>query len=450
MQPCDGPCLVRSPLLSFAKSEEDDPVKFLVVSPYVPHPKARHGTGVFLYGLLTHLSRKHDITLLTFAEEAEQVLVADLQRENLRVVVIPRPKGFRGPPSRRALLLLQRLVQMGGSIIRWEPYYVSKYRHRAMADAVRRLTEAERFDIVQLEFTFMGSYADASRSGAIVLRECDVSYRPAYRRYRHATSFLQRWLEYVEWCRWYRYETRLVRGSNHVLTVTEQDRRLLEWLTGSTRISYLPSGMEMPGFLPPFDRRVPETILFIGTFLHHPNADAATWLVREIFPRVVQHHPGAVLHIVGDGPPGSFRELASHQPGIRVHGFVPNVEQYLGTCSVFLAPLRFGGGVKIKILHAMAHGIPVVTTKVGIEGIEGFQPGMARLGRDADELARHVCALFRDKSQAEAMAVAARESVARTLSWTALEHRVEDIYRRAADAAPQAGPGKKQGKEHEE
>jgi glycosyltransferase involved in cell wall biosynthesis len=336
---------------------------------------------------------------------------------------------------------MQRILQMAGSVFRWEPYYVSKYRHRAMAHALGALTRAENFDIVQLEFAFLGPYASACRSGAIVLHEHDVSYRPAYRRYRRAASFLQRLPAYIEWCRWYRYESRLVRACHHVLTVTEQDRHLLEWLTGSTRISYLPRGMDMPALLPPFHSRHPETLLFIGTFQHHPNADAASWLIQEIFPLIVRRHPRATLHIVGADPPSSFREMASRWPGVRVHGFVPDVDQYLDTCSVFLAPLRFGGGVKIKVLHAMAHCMPVVTTKVGIEGIEGFQPGMARLGGTAEELARHVSALFGDMAQAEAMAAAARANVERTFSWSALQNRVEDIYRRAASGPRETRAG---------
>jgi glycosyltransferase involved in cell wall biosynthesis len=190
--------------------------------------------------------------------------------------------------------------------------------------------------------------------------------------------------------------------------------------------------MEMPAILPAFGGREPESILFIGTFQHHPNADAAAWMVTDIFPRIAQHHPRAILHVVGADPLAFFREQASRWPGIRVHGFVPEVDRFLDTCRVFLAPLRFGGGVKIKVLHAMSHGIPVVTTKIGIEGIEGYEPGMAKVGGTADELARHVCSLLEDQPQAETMAAAARAMVERTFSWNALQERVEDIYHRAS------------------
>ncbi|HMK39239.1 MAG TPA: hypothetical protein VK569_07865, partial [Bacteroidota bacterium] len=178
-------------------------------------------------------------------------------------------------------LVVLRLVRMAQSILLWQPYYVRKYFDRGMARSIGELTGKTVFDIVQFEFAFMGQYARFARSGKLVLHEHDVAYRPSYRRFRNASGVIQRFLRYCEWCRWARYEPRLVRHFDHVLTVTEQDRLLLLWLTRNERISYLPRGMHVPETLPAFDSREPRTLLFVGTFDHQPNVDAALWLARE-------------------------------------------------------------------------------------------------------------------------------------------------------------------------
>ncbi|HUS16326.1 MAG TPA: glycosyltransferase family 4 protein, partial [Chloroflexia bacterium] len=114
------------------------------------------------------------------------------------------------------------------------------------------------------------------------------------------------------------------------------------------------------------------TLLFVGNFNHPPNVDAAVWLVEAILPIVRAECPGVRLLLVGKDPPSAVRALAS--AGVAVTGTVPEVAPYLREATVFVAPLRQGGGMRIKVLEALASGIPVITTPVGAAGIVA-QPG---------------------------------------------------------------------------
>jgi glycosyltransferase involved in cell wall biosynthesis len=224
------------------------------------------------------------------------------------------------------------------------------------------------------------------------------------------------------------YERKMIPAFDRTLTVTEQDRTLLNWLTGSRTVSYLPRGVDMGSSVDEYSSREPMSVLFVGSFSHQPNRDAALFLAGEVFPLVLVRFPKAKLDVVGGSPPQELIALAARESRIHVRGFVDDVDACFRRAAVFVAPLRFGGGVKVKILHAMSHGIPVVTTKVGIEGIEGAGPENVLVADSAARLADHVCSLFENVSAAEALGKAGRELVRERFSWSSVTQKLEQIY----------------------
>jgi len=403
-------------------------VNILIVTPYLPHPAAGHGTGVFMHSLLAQIAPRHRITLLSFCDREEERGGDALRALGIDLHIVRRARGSQPGAAANARLALRRGIQFLGSILSWKPYYVAKWRDARMARAVRDLTERLPFDIVQCEFAFMGQYASFAARGATVLHEHDVTYRPAYRRFRRARTPAARFLHYLEWCRWARYERRLVPRFDHVFTVTEQDRMLLRRLCHSERISYLPRGADTAGAPADYADRQPHSMLFIGTFHHQPNVDAALLLAEEILPLVAREYPDAVVDIIGADPPGELTARAAAEPRLKVRGYVDDVTPYLRRAAVFVAPLRFGGGVKLKIIHAMAEGIPVVTTRVGIEGIEGIGPGAAAVASTPAALAGLVCRLFADPALASHTGARGREAVARHYAWAAVAATLERQY----------------------
>lgn len=403
-------------------------MNILVVTPYLPHPKSGHGTGVFMYGLLSRLAQRHRITVVSFCDEVEMRLAVDLQAIPIVLHCLPRTKGRQGGLWGNVALGLRRLTQFLLSIVLWQPYYVGKYKNTQMASLVRELTSREPFDIVQIEFAHLGQHRKNVRSGITFLHEHDVAYRPAYRRFKKAGNVIAKLALFIEWCRWARYEPELARTFDHVLTVTEQDRRLVRWLSGSDNVSYLPRGVDVPEQCPPFGLRQQHTLVFVGTFNHQPNVDAVEWLLRDIFPLILRSHPQTVLHIIGSNPSGKIVGMASLSPGVNLHGYVDDVLSYLDTCTVFIAPLRFGGGVKIKNLHAMSRGIPIVTTGIGVEGIDGAGPETILVGNSAEQLSQHVTRLFENPAQRSSIGNAGYELAKAQYGWGSVIDRLERIY----------------------
>jgi hypothetical protein len=178
-------------------------MKILIVSPYLPHPQCGHGTGVFVYGLLQQISRRHAVTLISFCDKQELILPNDLRTLPIKLYKVPRGKGAQSNLLWNVYLVSIRLFQLVRSIVFWQPYYVSKFRHTRMARLIERVTQEEPYDIVQFEFLQMAQCMKCIRSGKSVLHEYDVAFRPAYRRYKKATSLLIKAVMFIEWCRWF-------------------------------------------------------------------------------------------------------------------------------------------------------------------------------------------------------------------------------------------------------
>ena len=145
-------------------------------------------------------------------------------------------------------------------------------------------------------------------------------------------------------------------------------RRLGRWRPElRPRVSVNPFGVVAPPAADPAHEEEGQ-LIFVGNYTHAPNVDAALWLGREIMPRLRQLRPGVRLNIVGIYPPEEV--LALGGPDIVVTGPVPEIEPWLERAAVVLAPLRIGGGMRMKVLHSMAMGKAVVTTPRGAEGLE--------------------------------------------------------------------------------
>ena len=144
-----------------------------------------------------------------------------------------------------------------------------------------------------------------------------------------------------------------------------------------------------------YEINVRDGILFIGGFTHEPNVDGAIWTVSEIMPKIWEKRPEIRLHIVGSNAPDEVRKLASEQ--VIVHGYTTaeELQGLLSGCRMELVSLRYGGGVKGKVIEAMKHGLPVVTTSVGTQGLAGTE-AFLMMGETAEELAEQIIQHYDD------------------------------------------------------
>jgi glycosyltransferase involved in cell wall biosynthesis len=218
------------------------------------------------------------------------------------------------------------------------------------------------------------------------------------------------------------------RAADAVVAVSETDRDIL------SAEGRMPPLAVLPIVLPTRPRAPgprPQEVLFVGGFNHHPNQDGLLWFAETIWPRVRDAVPGADLVVVGSNPPAEIVALGRRR-GITVRGYVPQTSPYLDHAAVSVAPLRFGAGMKGKVIEAMASGVPVVTTSVGAQGIKAVPGEHLFIADEPDDFARALIALLQDADRCERVGLAGQQLAAAFCSPDIVEQMLEQVLQSLA------------------
>ena len=225
-----------------------------------------------------------------------------------------------------------------------------------------------------------------------------------------------------EAARYRELEMRLARDCDLVWCASPDDARVITSGAAGAATEVIPTIHEPRPAVPSFDARA--GLLFVGNFNHRPNVDAVHFLMREVMPRLRERLPDVALDIAGPHAPEEVRSYAA-VGGVNVLGFVPDLEPLHERARVFVAPLRFGAGVKGKIGEALAHGLPVVTTSVGAEGMGLEHRRHAIIADDAREMADGIAELYSDPELWRRLSDGGREHVERVFSPRAVGRTIE-------------------------
>jgi glycosyltransferase involved in cell wall biosynthesis len=198
------------------------------------------------------------------------------------------------------------------------------------------------------------------------------------------------------------------------------------------RIDVVENGVDTAYFYPQERPREPGRLLFLGSLDWRPNLDAVGLLMDHVFPVVRAQEPTATLCLVGRHPPEWLRRRAAATPGVELHADVPDVRPFLASCGLMVVPLRVGGGSRLKILEALASGTPVVSTRVGAEGL-CLEPGRhLTTVEDHADLIPALIAAIREPDSAQAQAECGRRAVLARYDWDALAERLDAVWRETA------------------
>jgi GT2 family glycosyltransferase len=209
--------------------------------------------------------------------------------------------------------------------------------------------------------------------------------------------------------RYRKLEKRLAEACDLVWSASPEDKQVMQHEVPGREIEVVPTIHELRDRGKPFEER--QDLLFIGNLAHRPNLDAVLFFMREVYPRLRQTLPNVRIDIIGDNP--SVEIAAYHSEEVQIRGYVPNVEPYLRDRRVFVAPLRFGAGIKGKVGEAMAYGIPVVTTSIGAEGF-GLTHGYdVMIADDPEAFAAAIALLYSDRQLWETIAQNSRLRIER-------------------------------------
>ena len=317
--------------------------------------------------LMRHLARHHEITYLAFAEPGTPAAnVEGMNEVAARVETIARtepPKGTLRFYADAALHLVDPL-----------PYAVAKYRSTAFRRRLRQLLDEQRFDLVVCDFLFPAVNLPRALPCPAVIFTHNVESEIWRRHAETKTGAIGRLLYGAQYRRMLRCEGRALRRFDGVLAVSDADRDTFARLYPGAiarPAHVVPTGVDTeyfsPARIPHSDSRIP-SLIFTGSMDWLPNEDAMLYFCREVLPAIRAEMPATTLTIVGRAPTPAVKRLADEASGVRVTGRVDDVRPYMRDASVYIVPLRIGGGTRLKIFEAMAMGKAVVSTTIGAEG----------------------------------------------------------------------------------
>lgn len=392
-------------------------MNILQITPVFPYPP-ESGTRVELFNSIKYLSNKHSITLLSFAEEIKENDIAVLKPYCADIVVIPNniQDSFGG--------LLKNLFTA-------IPYNISKYISKSMVEAVRKQTRSKSFDLVRIDGLHIAYYKNFIKDIPAVLREHNVESLIMQRFYKNQLNPLIKAYAYLQWKKLYRYEIEITRRFDKCIMITEVDRELLHSMASEAKTEIVTAGVDMEYFKPDATlKRQPHQIVFTGEMAWRPNIDAVTWFCEAIFPSILEEIPDSKFYIVGRNVTPAVKKLANEN--VVVTGRVEDVRPYVHSSTVFVVPLRVGGGMRLKILEAMAMGIPVVSTSIGCEGIKVENKKNILIADNAVDYAVMVIRMMKGEFDIEELVKRGFELIHSNYSWQRIAEQYDRIYQTVA------------------
>ena len=337
-------------------------MNILFLTPQLPYPPQK-GTALRNWGLISGLAERHRVSLLSFQAPGQDPQPApELTKTCARVETVPQPE--RALRDRLRDLLFTR-----------QPDMALRLASETFARRLENWLARESFDVVHIEGIELAPYLDlievAQPRPLLLFDDHNCEYLLQKRVCLTDLRIPARWpgaaYSFVQWRRLLRYEAQVCRRADRVLAVSAPDAAALRKLAPGLDVTVVPNGIDTRVYRPEIPNPESQTLVFTGTMDFRPNVDAVLWFARQVLPLVRAEVEEARFVVVGQHPHPRLDELRSN-PAITLTGWVEDTRPYIAEAAVYVAPLRMGGGTRLKLLEAMAMGKPVVATRLGAEG----------------------------------------------------------------------------------
>ena len=372
--------------------------------------------------LMLPLAKRHRLTYIARgaadSDEAKEA-TAFLEGHGIRTLIVDHPLPRKAGPLFSARLAANLLSPL--------PYSVASHQSAKMREAVETYAARHKVDVWQFEWT---GYVDTLRrpDARKVVNAPNVDSLIWQRYWEAETNPLRRLYIRGQWRKFERFERRVFRAATRLVAVSDADARLMRERFGVAGADVVDNGIDRAFFERVERRPDPQRILFLGALDWRPNLDALRLLLDDVMPRVRQQEARAKLCVVGRRPPAWLCERTRDNRAVELHADVADVRPYLAECGVMVVPLRVGGGSRLKILEALACGLPVIATRVGAEGL-CLTPGRDyELADGAKQLTAALVDSLRHPERHRAMAERGRAVVRERYGWDGLAAKLERVW----------------------
>jgi polysaccharide biosynthesis protein PslH len=391
-------------------------MNLLVLTPYIPYPPS-FGGSVRIYHLIRQLSCRHQVHLLSFREEVGAGDPQGLEPFCRTITLIPRRVGDKRL-QQMASLLSPRSFQ-------WRFHY-----SRPMQAALDRLVKEKVIDSILVEFSQMAGFRFPA-GVPVVLDEHNVEFDLLERMAARESGTFRRLFNRIEATKFRREELTAAKHAALTLVTSDRDGELLASLCPGLKTAVITNGVDCDHFTRPEGPRKAHTAVFVGATHYFPNEDGVLFFLREIHEEIRKAWPTFKFTVVGGNPPPSITGYRSDS--VEVTGFVKDVRPFMWAASLFVVPLRMGGGTRFKIVEAMAAGVPVVSTRLGAEGIPVGDGRELLLADDPEAFAGAVGRIFSDPALAQSLNRAGLAFVRRHFDWSVIGDKLDAALKMAVN-----------------
>ena len=387
-------------------------MNILVLTPYIPYPP-NFGGSVRIFNLIRQLHRLgHAVHLLSFREQVGAGDPQGLAPFCQTIKLIPRDTGHK---RRRQFLSL-----LSSRSFQWLYHY-----SKAMQSALDSLVHDQKINLILVEFSQMAGYRFPA-GVPVVLDEHNVEFDLLDSMATREHGALRKFFNRIEAEKFRREELSACRAAALTLVTSDRDGELLRQHAPQLNTATITNGVDCDQFARPAGPRRPGTAVFVGATHYFPNEEGVLFFLREILPLIKQKQPHFRFAVVGGKPPPSIMQYQSES--VEVTGYVNDVRPYMWETSVFVVPLRMGGGTRFKIVEALAAGIPVVSTRLGAEGIPVTHARELLLADEPAAFADAVVQLLTDAPLAQRLSAAGLDFVKARFDWRVIGDRIEEAW----------------------
>jgi glycosyltransferase involved in cell wall biosynthesis len=397
-------------------------LRVAIVDEELPYPPDS-GKRIRTCNLLLPLARRHRLTYISHpsADPAETAAAVDfLRTHGIEPLLVGRRLPSKAGPAFYARLL--------GNLLSPLPYSVQVHNSAALRHALRQYAASHAVDLWHCEWT---PYAESLRravAGPWVVMAHNVESLIWQRYYQHEPHPAKRWYIKRQWRKFQRFERQIFAAATRTVAVSDNDAALARGEFGATGVEVVENGVDAASFAPDGSARDSRRILFLGSLDWRPNLDAVQLLLDQIFPQVLKHEPAAQLVLVGRKPSAWLVDRVIGYPNVELHADVADVRPFLRQCGMLTVPLRIGGGSRLKILEALATECPVVSTRVGAEGLELIAGQHFAQADAAEGMAAALVEGIRHPQRLLEMARLGGQLVRQRYDWSILAAKLEAVW----------------------
>lgn len=405
----------------------NSPPRIVVVDEELPYPTTS-GKRIRTFNLLRRLSGRYRIAYICYrnASRSEaKVASATLNDCGIETVLVDR-----APPPKSVLRHNPVMyAKLAANLLSPLPYLVTTNDSRQLRCAVSQYAQQHQVHLWQCEWTpYVQALRDV-RCAPVVVMAHNVESLIWQRYFEVEANPAKRWYIGKQWRKMEQFEATVFDQAAKVVTVSEQDAALVRARFHRPDVDVVDNGVDTAFFHTSSISRDRCNILFLGSLDWRPNLDGVRLLLDQVLPLILKSQPEASLTIVGRNPPSWLKDRVQRSARVELHADVADVRPFLHRCAVLAVPLRIGGGSRLKILEALSTRTPVVSTRVGAEGLR-LKPGEHFLEAEVGQpMVDAILRILLDAETASKLASSGQAVVSKEYDWDTLATRLDTIWR---------------------